>query len=638
MRRLPLFALALPLLWLALRLTVWTPPGFTRTVYPEVGERGPATVTGAADVDLSFMPVPHGPRRFFSARWRGVWHVDAGPGDAGDYLVYLGADDWARLTIDGQVVAERGRGLGYGTVSVPVHLYDGPHAIEVQYEQEGGGAFLTTGWSEPGGERRDFADGVVFPQPVDTLVASLINRAVGAVGWGAAVAVAGLAAWLAALGGQRLRRDVADDPAGWRGLGARGWAALARRERWLSAAGLALILALGGALRLDAIMVRYGPFDRPHWLAETEIHTRDRIEGWLRPHSFSWAKIAVPYVGGDPINYLGLGRQMTSFYAASVREPMFPAAVHVWLRLLDDHDVAVSFASATFSFLAIAATWWLGRMTYGAWVGLLAALGLAMDKDAITWAADGWRDDAVLFFATAVAVALLGLARKPAWPWGVGLGIAAAGAVLTRVTLLSLIVPGALLVVALGRGRLPLRLRATALAAALALALAAPYFYACWKTFGDPLHSINVHTSFYRARAGDDSYRTPMSAGAYLRARAAADPIGTATTGAIGLFWFPFENKWIGFDYWYPGLRRFLMGMAAVGLLLLATTRRGLFLWALLLATLLPYAFTWSIPGGGEWRFTLPAYPFYLIAAALALVTTARRLPAFAARARAWVG
>jgi hypothetical protein len=637
MRRLLLAALALSLLWLALRLTVWTPVGFTRQVFPEVGERGAPSVARVADVDLSFMPVPHGPRRFFSARWAGEWHVDAGPGDAGDYLVYLGADDWARLTIDGQVVAERSRTLGYGTVAVPVHLYDGPHTVVVQYEQEGGGAFLTTGWSAPGGERRDFADADVFPESPGLLAPS-INGIVRAVGWLAVLALAGVAAWAAAGLGQRIRRRAATEADGWRGLGARASRALARRERWLSAAGLALILALGGALRLDAIMVRYGPFDRPHWLVETEIHTRERIEGLLRPHAFSWAKIAVPYVGGDPINYLGLGRQMTSFYAASVREPMFPAAVHLWLRLLDDHDVAVSFASATFSFLAIVVTWWLGRMTYGAWVGLLAALGLAMDKDAITWAADGWRDDAVLFFAIAVAIALLGLARKPTWPWAVGLGIAAAGAVLTRVTLLSLIVPGALLVLALGRDRWPRRLRAAALAAGLALALAGPHFYACWQTFGDPLHAINVHTSFYRARAGDGSFKTPMSAGTFLRTRAAADPIGTAKTGAIGLFWFPFENKWIGFDYWYVGLRRFLMGMAAVGLVLLATTRRGLFLWALLLATLLPYAFTWSIPGGGEWRFTLPAYPFYLIAAALALVTTVHRLPAFAARVRRWIG
>lgn len=634
MRRLLLLALALPLLWLALRFTVWTPTGFTRSVYAEVGERGLATVSRADDVALDFMFVPHGPRRFFSARWTGVWHVDGGPGDAGDYVVYLGADDWARLSVDGTVVAERSRDRGYGTIAVPLHLYDGPHTIDIEYEQEGGGAFLTAGWSEPGGERRDFARADVFPQRVGTPAASTINRVVRAVGWLAAAAVAGLAAWAWAMGLRRVRGLAAADSQGWRGLGARLYAALARRERWLSAAGLALILALGGALRLDAILVRYGPFDRPHWLAETEIHTRERIEGLLRPHAFSWAKIAVPYVGGDPINYLGLGRVMASFYAANVREPMFPASVRVWLRLLDDHDVAVSFASATFSFLSIVVTWWLGRMTYGAWVGLLAAFGLAMDKDAITWAADGWRDDTVMFFTVAVAVALLAVARTPTWPRALPLGLCVAGAVLTRVTLLSMVVPGLLIVLALGRGGWPARLRAAAIATVLAIALAGPYFYNCWTVFGDPLYAINVHTGFYRARAGEAGHREPMSAGTYLRTRAVADPIGTAKTAAIGLFWFPFQNKWIGFDYWYLGLRRFLMGMAALGLVLLAGTRRGLFLWALLLATLLPYAFTWSIPGGGEWRFTLPAYPFYLVAAALALVTTARRLPAFAARLR----
>jgi hypothetical protein len=32
-------------------------------------------------------------------------------------------------------------------------------------------------------------------------------------------------------------------------------------------------------------------------------------------------------------------------------------------------------------------------------------------------------------------------------------------------------------------------------------------------------------------------------------------------------------------------------------------------------ASLVPYAFTWQIPGGAEWRFTMHAYPFCFIAA-----------------------
>ena len=39
----------------------------------------------------------------------------------------------------------------------------------------------------------------------------------------------------------------------------------------------------------------------------------------------------------------------------------------------------------------------------------------------------------------------------------------------------------------------------------------------------------------------------------------------------------------------------------------------------MLMLSLVPYAFTWHIDGGGEWRFTMLAYPIYLIASALAI-------------------
>ena len=634
MRRLAVIAGALALAWMALRLTLWTAPGFTRTVYDALGERGAASVSTARDADLDFMTVPHGPRRFFSVRWRGAWHLDW----AGSYPVFLGADDWARLSIDGTPVLERSRTVGYGTTTTVPSLDKGWHTIDIQYEQEAGGAFLTTGWSPSGGARQSWASASIFPAPVSTS-ARIANTAIRGIGWLAAFAAAALVATWATAASRRVRAAAATDARGWRGVATGAWAELAARERWLSAGGLVLVLALAGALRLDAVMVRYGPFDRPAWLAETEIHTRERIEGWLRPHSFSWAKIPVPYVGGDPIGYLQFGREMTSFYAAHVREPMFPGAVHVWLRLVADQDVAVSFASAFFSFLAVPATWWLGRLAYGPWVAFLTALGLAIDHDAVTWAADGWRDDTVLFFAVWVALGLLASWRRPSWPWAIALGVGAAGALLTRVTMLSLIAPGLLAVLWLGHGPWRARLRTTAAAAVVAAALAGPYFYNCWVTFGDPLYPINVHTGFYRFRAGESAPRPePMSVGTYLRDRAARDPIGTAKTAAIGLFWFPFENKWIGFDYWYVGLRRFLMGMGAVGLALMAATPQGRLLWVLLLGTLLPYAFTWAIPGGGEWRFTLPAYPFYLIAAALALVLTAGSLPRAIRRLRARIG
>jgi hypothetical protein len=43
-----------------------------------------------------------------------------------------------------------------------------------------------------------------------------------------------------------------------------------------------------------------------------------------------------------------------------------------------------------------------------------------------------------------------------------------------------------------------------------------------------------------------------------------------------------------------------------------------------MLSSLLPYIFTWNLGGGGEWRFTMHAYPVYLVSAMSAVWATAR--------------
>ena len=105
--RCPAVALGASVLWLLLVFTLRTPSGLTRTIYRDTGFSGGVShVDVVPDVDLRFTDRPHGPRRFFSARWAGVWHVDR----AGAYDLFLGADDAAVLRIDGEVVLERGAG------------------------------------------------------------------------------------------------------------------------------------------------------------------------------------------------------------------------------------------------------------------------------------------------------------------------------------------------------------------------------------------------------------------------------------------------------------------------------------------------------------------------------------------------
>jgi hypothetical protein len=55
------------------------------------------------------------------------------------------------------------------------------------------------------------------------------------------------------------------------------------------------------------------------------------------------------------------------------------------------------------------------------------------------------------------------------------------------------------------------------------------------------------------------------------------------------------------------------------GLALFLWSSRGRFLLLLGFASLLPYAFTWRVTGGAEWRFTMHVYPFLLLAAVWAI-------------------
>jgi hypothetical protein len=60
------------------------------------------------------------------------------------------------------------------------------------------------------------------------------------------------------------------------------------------------------------------------------------------------------------------------------------------------------------------------------------------------------------------------------------------------------------------------------------------------------------------------------------------------------------------------------------GLAALPFFAAGRLLLVILLASLAPYMVTWNVGGGSEWRFTMHAYPFYLVAAGCAVVGAVR--------------
>jgi Dolichyl-phosphate-mannose-protein mannosyltransferase/PA14 domain len=613
-------ALGASVVWLLLAFAFRTPSGLTRTVYSEIGFGGEAAPTDAvSDVDLHFTDRPHGPRRFFSVRWAGVWQVD----QAGAYDLFLGADDAAVLRIDGEVVLERGAAVGFPTTSASRELTAGPHRIEVDYEQRAGGMFLKAGWARRGEAQKPFRQALIFPASTPPTARQIrLNAIVDAAAYVAAIAWLLTIAAALALGFRRIRSDGRAGRTMW--VTWVTWPGWARWGRWLAPAAAVATVIVAAALRFETICIMYGPFDRPAWLFELEAHTCPRIAA-LRPVNLYVGAVEQPYAGGDPINYLRFAREMTSFYAAHVREPVFVASTKLWLMLADDRDVAVSLASAMFSTLAVWAAYLLGSYAHSRWTGLAAALALAIERDAIAWAAEGWRDDAMMFVFVMSCYAFLRCVRAPTVANAIFAGAIAGIACLTRITALSFVLPAIAylgFLAVMERRASGSRMRSTWRTAAVALivmiAIAAPYMINCAIVFGDPFYAINYHTTFYRARA-NQPFDQPMTVGAYLGSQLGRDPIGVVSLFIQGLTTVPFTAKWIGFEYWMTGFGRVMSWFSIAGLLMFVRDRTGRFLLLMLVLSVVPYAFTWHINGGGEWRFTMLAYPIYLIAAAVAI-------------------
>lgn len=387
------------------------------------------------------------------------------------------------------------------------------------------------------------------------------------------------------------------------------------------------ITLFGALLRLDALTVKYGWLDHPAWAVRVEQALLP-ISSAVRPASAPWARVDQPYVRGDPINYLRFAREMRHFYQAHVREPIFLSLTRGMLWVMRDSDIAVSYASALAGTLAIVATYLLGAAAWSRAAGLIAAAALAIELDAVKWAVDGWRDDTFMLFVALCGWAFVRLLQRPTRRWAVAAGVIAAAACLTRISALSFVIP-ALLWIGLHEWKARVTVRPLALPAVISAGvmavLVAPFLINCWRATGDPFFAINYHTVYYRAaegRAPDES----VGALAYVTGKLRERPISTIDTAGVGLLVFPFTNKWLGFNQWSRHLGPVLRGFAVAGLILALWSREGRLLWLILITSLAPYAVTWSVGGGGEWRFTQHAYPFYLVAAGAAMTILGRGL------------
>jgi len=385
------------------------------------------------------------------------------------------------------------------------------------------------------------------------------------------------------------------------------------RPAWAAFAAALLITLYGALLRLDAFTGKYGTLDHPAW-ARVMTHDIAPLARYLRPATVNWRREPRPYIGGDPITYLQYAREMTTFYQPHVREPVFLATTRLGLWALDNQDAGISLASAAGSVVAIFAAYLLGAALVSRLGGLIAAALMAIEYTTITWAVDGWRDDTFTAALLLSAWALLRFRDRASFGNALLVGITAGAACLTRITALSFIVPALIWIAASGKTGVRERLTHLGTAVLILTAVVVPFLISCYIATGDPLFAINYHTAYYRHAEGIPIDQ-PMSASDYLRMKFSRHPIRSLDVGINGLFVLPFTAKWQPFDLWVRGLATVLSGAALVGLALWVFSARGRLMLVILLGSLVPYAFTWNLGGGAEWRFTMHVYAIYIVAA-----------------------
>lgn len=547
-----------------------------------------------------------------TAVWQGVWEVDAGPWD-----LLLESNSRSSWMIDDAIAIETPGGPR--PVTRTVWLAAGFHRVKIRYDAEQMERRLVVAAAKTGHPPQQLSPAALRPkQPRQPRLHAAASALRTALGWLTLFAIV----WA-------IRATVQELSGSWRQREWLGPSARLRAGRALAWAALACILAHGALLRIDAITGRYGTVTSPRWLAAVQTRSvaaptaiRPAAAVWHPEPLFPHRDGRSTYYRSDPYIYLDAARNMTAFYGAHFREPVFPFATRVSLGVLGGQDVAVSFASTFFSVLAIWLTYVLGAAIWSRPVGLLAALGLSLDLDVVSLASLGWRDDAYMAAFTLCAYLLLRV-----WRTGEGspriyvlFGVGAGLAILTRIMAVPFLVAGVGWILFARRNAWRTHLAGAGLALLAAALTAGPYFVNCWRVYGDPLYTFNVHGEIYSVAEKQTDWKG--STASYISRKIAQRPIEIIDTVAQGLTLYPFTNKWHGLDGWMTRLGEGASIAALAGLVVLAASPPGRLLLIVMVTALLPFSLTWTVDP--DFRFTVFVYPTLLIAAAVGCAAAVR--------------
>ena len=160
-------ALALSALSIALDRILKTETGLTRSFYASPSFDGePVTRELASDISLGFVDRDSDlPRRRFSVEWSGTWYVPR----AGAFDMLVDVDDAVEVRLDGAVILEKDLESRVHVISKRINLSEGPHDLNVRYEQHGGGYFLAVLWAPLEAQPVPIPPATLFPRvPADS--------------------------------------------------------------------------------------------------------------------------------------------------------------------------------------------------------------------------------------------------------------------------------------------------------------------------------------------------------------------------------------------------------------------------------------------------------------------------------------
>lgn len=110
--------------------------GLTRSYwYPIDAPTEPMIDEQVTNFDLTFIEEQGRPTQNYRVRWKGVWFSP----QSELIRFHAGADDGVILTVDGETILERSPAVGMHSIARTLKLAPGPHLLEVDHWQHGGG-------------------------------------------------------------------------------------------------------------------------------------------------------------------------------------------------------------------------------------------------------------------------------------------------------------------------------------------------------------------------------------------------------------------------------------------------------------------------------------------------------------------